>query len=109
MNDKYVLLTTEFSLGCDSGSEIYSYVSHTPYGPFENKKTVWRVDDTLEGHLPFFYSAIAHPEFNENNELLITYCINKYGDCVETCINNRFNPDYYRPKAIRVPFSFIGI
>ena len=51
-----------------------------------------------------------HPEFDDKTkELLITYCINGYGNCVNTCINNRFNPDYYRPKAIRVPYKVIGI
>ncbi len=110
VNEKYVLITTEFSVGCNQGSEIYSYVSDTPYGPFTNKKTIWTVNDTLEGNVPFFYQANAHPEFdNGNEELLVTYCINSYGDCVQTCVNGRLNPDYYRPRAIRVPYSLMGI
>jgi len=110
INGKYILITTEFSVGCDQGSEIYSYTSDTPYGPFSNKKTIWTVDDTLDGHLPFFYQANAHPEYeNGKDELLVTYCINGYGNCVNTCIDNRFNPDYYRPRAIRVPYEVMGI
>ncbi len=110
VNNKYVMITTQFSVGCNQGSEIYSYTSNTPFGPFANKKVIWTVDDTLEGNVPFFYQANAHPEYdNGKQELLVTYCINGYGDCVQTCVNGRFNPDYYRPKAIRVPYSVMGI
>lgn len=108
LKNKYVLLTTEFSVGCDQGKEIYSYTSDNPYGPFTNKKTIWKVDDTLNGHYPFFYIAVAHPEYdNGKDEMLITYCINGYGDCVQTCSNNRMDPNVYRPKAIRVPYKII--
>lgn len=108
LKSKYVLITTEFSVGCDQGKNIYVATSDNPTGPFENKHSVWQIDDYLQGHLPFFYLANAHPEFdNGNEELLITYCINNYGDCVETCISGRQNPDNYRPKAIRVAYNSI--
>lgn len=108
IKNKYVLITTEFSVGCDQGKSIYSYTSDQPYGPFVNKKTIWTIDDTLQGHYPFFYFANTHPEYdNGKNELLLTYCINGYGNCVDICVGNRKNPDYYRPKAIRVPFKLI--
>jgi len=104
----YVLITTEISINCDQGKNIYVSVSDNPYGPFTGKHSIWQVDDTLSGHYPFFYLANAHPEFdNGKDELLITYCINGYGDCVETCIENRKDPDVYRPKAIRVPYECI--
>lgn len=106
--NKYVLVTTEFSVDCDQGKEIYTYTSDTPYGPFENKKTVWTVDDTVNGHFPFFYMAMAHPEYdNGKNELLITYSINGYGQCFDMCIDGRMDPNHYRPKAIRVPYTLI--
>ena len=106
--NKYVLITTEFSVDCNQGKEIYTYTSDTPYGPFENKKTVWTVDDTVNGHYPFFYMAMAHPEYdNGKNELLITYSINGYGECFDMCIDGRMDPNHYRPKAIRVPYKLI--
>lgn len=106
--NKYVLITTEFSVGCNQGKHIYSYTSSSPTGPFSNKQTIWKVDDTLNGNYPFFYLAYAHPEFdNGKDELLVTYCINGYPDCENTCVNNRTNPDYYRPKAIRVHYNKI--
>ncbi|MFZ1750456.1 MAG: hypothetical protein WAU01_09700 [Saprospiraceae bacterium] len=107
---KYVLITTELSVGCNQGKEIYSFISDRPEGPFVKKTTIWKVDDTKQGHFPIFYLAYAHPEYeNGKNELLITYCINGYGACIASCQNNRLDPDIYRPRAIRVPYTLIGI
>jgi hypothetical protein len=108
VRSRFILLTTEFSVGCDQGKNIFSSSARKPWGPFTGKHSVWQVDDTLNGHYPFFYAVAAHPEYgNGKKELLITYCINSYGDCLETCINNRMNPDMYRPRAIRVPFRML--
>lgn len=108
VKDKIVLMSSALSVDCDQGKEIYASVSDNITGPFKERKTVYTIDDTLQGHYPFFYAAMIHPEFiNDKDEVLITYAINGYGKCVETCINNRFNPDYYRLKAIRVSVEFI--
>ena len=105
---QYVLITTEFSVGCNQGKNIYVATAPTPAGPFTNQHSVWQVDDTINGDWPFFYLANAHPEFdNGRNELLITYCINGYADCFNSCINGRMDPNVYRPKAIRVPYKAI--
>jgi hypothetical protein len=60
------------------------------------------------GHAPFFYAPAIHPEYiNSRNELLITYDINGYSNCEPGCINNGYNPDYYRPRGLRVPLALI--
>lgn len=108
IGQKYVLLTTEFSVNCDQGKNVYSCTADSPSGPFNDKRSIWQVDDTLNGHYPFFYAVAAHPEFdNDRRELLVTYSINGYGECLETCINGRMDPDVYRPKAVRVPYSLL--
>lgn len=108
IRDKYVLISCELSVACDQGKEIYSTTSDSPTGPFAPLKTIYTIDDTLQGHYPFFYTVIPHPEYiNDKDELLITYCINGYNPCVETFPNGRGNPDYYRPKGIRVPLKLI--
>ena len=108
VRDKYLLTTTAFSVACDQGRDIYISVSGSPTGPFSPRLTVFAVDDTVDGHQPFFYSAVAHPEFvNARNELLVTYCINGYEPCLPSCVNGRLIPDYYRPRALDVPFSRI--
>ena len=110
VKEKYVMISTEFSVDCDQGKNVYVSVCNNPYGPFINHHSVWQVDDTLNGHYPMFYMAMAHPEFdNGHNQLLITYCINGYGNCVTTCINNRMDPNTYRPKAIRVGYKKIDV
>jgi hypothetical protein len=108
IKDRYILITTEFSVGCDQGKNIFSATSDKPWGPFTGQHSIWQVDDTINGHYPFFYMANAHPEFdNGKKELLITYCINGYGNCVETCVDGRMDPNVYRPKAIRIPYKNI--
>jgi hypothetical protein len=108
VKNKYVLISSELSVACDQGKKIYSTTSNNPTGPFSPLKTIYTIDDTLQGHFPFFYTVILHPEYiNDKNELLITYCINGYNPCVQTFKNGRGNPDYYRPKGIRVPLKLI--
>jgi hypothetical protein len=93
-------------VACDQGKDIYLSVADKPTGPFSPREKILTVDDTVDGHYPFFYSVFAHPEFiNDRNELLITYSINGYEPCVPSCVNGRMNPDYYRPRAIRLPLD----
>lgn len=108
VKNKYILVSAEFSLECDQGKEIYSAFSNSPTGPFSKRKTIYTIDDTIQGHYPFFYGVMLHPEYtNHKDEVLITYCINGYKPCIENCVNNRLNPDYYRLQAIRVPIKII--
>ena len=105
---KILLVSSALSINCDAGKDIYTSFSNNITGPFTTRKTIYTIDDTLQGHYPFFYTTVAHPNFiNDKKELLVTYSINGYGTCVETCINGRLNPDYYRLKAIRVPLQMI--
>jgi hypothetical protein len=108
IENKYVLLTTEFSVGCNQGKNIYVATADNPYGPFTNQHSIWQVNDTINGDYPVFYIANPHPEFNNGrNELLVTYCINGYSGCFNSCINGRMDPNVYRPRAIRVPYKAI--
>jgi hypothetical protein len=108
VRNKYVLVTSEFSVACDMGKKIYVATSDHPTGPFTQRKEIYSIDDREQGHSPFFYSVFPHPEYiNEKNELLITYCINGYEKCVPFCKDGKANPDYYRAKAIRVPLEVI--
>ena len=102
---RFLLVTTAFSVACDQGREIYFATSDGPTGPFSPRQKIFTVDDAVDGHQPFFYSAVPHPEFINSQGLLITYCINGYAPCVPTCVNGRMNPDYYRPRAIRLPLK----
>jgi uncharacterized protein DUF5005 len=108
VKDKFLLTTSAFCVGCDQGKEIFIATSPHPTGPFGPFKSVFTIDDYYQGHLPFFYLPVAHPEFiNAQQELLVTYSINNYEPCVASCNNGRSIPDHYRPKAIRVPLKLI--
>lgn len=110
VKNKYLLLTAAFSVSCDGGKDIYAAVSDHPEGPFSTPKTIYTISDTLRGHYPFFYLPIAHPDcINDDNELLIHYSINGYEPCIKNCVNNRFNPEYYRPQAINVSLNALDI
>ncbi len=108
VRNKYVALSTEFAVSCDAGTRIYAATSDSITGPFTDRKVLYTIPDNVLGHTPFFYGPAIHPEYiNSNNELLITYDINCYTNCEPSCINNGFNPDYYRPRGLRVPLSLI--
>ena len=108
VRNKYVLVSTEFSVSCDAGTRIYAATSDHVTGPFTDIKLLYTIPDNVLGHTPFFYGPAVHPEYiNSKNELLITYDINGYSNCEPNCIENGFNPDYYRPRGLRVPLSLI--
>ena len=108
VRDKFLLTTSAFSIACDQGRDIFMATSGSPTGPFSPLKKIYRIDDSFQGHFPFFYFPIAHPEFiNQRGELLVTYSINGYEPCVPACVKGQAIPDHYRPKAIRVPLGFL--
>ena len=92
---KFVMITQARYLG----SQIYSLISNTPEGLFATRKELYSTPYPFPDI--FTYNAYSHPQFTENNELLISY--NSNGDFWE--IFN--NVEIYRPKFIRVPFSAI--
>jgi hypothetical protein len=108
VRNKFLLTTSAFSVACDQGKDIYMATASRPTGPFSAQKKIYTLDDAYQGHLPFFYFPLAHPEFiNEQSELLVNYSINGYEPCVKACVNGRAIPDHYRPRAIRVPLGLI--
>jgi hypothetical protein len=110
IKDRFLLTTSEFSVACDQGKRIFTSTSRSPTGPFSSLKAVFAVDELVDGHWPFFYLPVAHPELiNRKNELLITYSINGYEPCIPICKDGRLLPDSYRLRAIRVPLAELGI
>jgi hypothetical protein len=114
INGKFVLVEMDFGYGCPSPSSaqnIYVSTSSSPTGPFSARQAVFTIQDRINGVLSNHYVINAHPEFNDGkNELLVTYCIN-YTGCtgVSPCTNNRTDPYYYEAKAVRIPYSEIGL
>lgn len=116
LQGKYYMISQENGfLTCGLGREIYSWESNNPYGPFTNKKVLYTIEDNYKGEYWVTYNATAHPEFIENNELLISYNVNGFdNDATTSCENecqdaftDRRHADGYRPKFIRVPLTYI--
>lgn len=109
INGKYIMVSTEFSVGCNQGNRIYVSTSDSPTGPFSPNVPIYKITDTTQNDYPFFYAAIIHPEYtNSKGEVLITYAINGYPGCLpDHDANYRSIPDRYRLRGVRIPWSVI--
>jgi hypothetical protein len=117
IEDRYYLITQENGyLTCGLGREIYSYESDYITGPFVNQALLYTEESKIGEHYLLTYNAMSHPEFTENNELLISYNVNDWVDtinpyiCPSQCVNvwtDRMDADSYRPKFVRVPLGLI--
>jgi len=119
-NGKYVLITMDFGFACDETSRnVYAATATSPTGPFTTAVTVYSLADYKQGHEPVFYNPTIHAEFNNgHSELLVDYCVNFYAkndgsgtNCLAPCSNpdGSEDPNDYRPKGVRIPFSLIGL
>ncbi|MEO6149026.1 MAG: RICIN domain-containing protein [Mucilaginibacter sp.] len=109
VNGKYVLISTAFTWDCDDGTDIFSSFTSNLTGPFSAMKVIYSIPDRNAGHTPFFYAPIVHPQATVagSNEFLFTYCINYYEPCVTRCVGGQQDPNGYRPRGVRVPYSVI--
>jgi hypothetical protein len=98
-SNKYILLTQE-----RAGADIYTYVSDFPDKGFHNKKFIYHTteSDSDTTKRIFTYNALPHPQYIENDKLLVSYCVNSFRarDFFE-------NVENYRARFIRVPMNLI--
>jgi len=99
LKDKYVLLTQS---GDFLESSLYSATSDLPYTGWSKEKELYKLAPLKPVKDLFAYNPVAHPQFTENEELLISYCVNSFNleDLFE-------DASKYRPVFIRVPFKLI--
>jgi hypothetical protein len=90
---KYVLFTQDIWFS----TQIWSFTSNSPEGPWGNKTLVYDTPKVTED--AFTYNAYPHPQFDENDELLFSY--NNNGDFLEIFSN----VELYRPVFVRVPYA----
>jgi hypothetical protein len=110
VNGKYVMITMDQGFNCDNTRNIYTATSTSPTGPFTGQVQVYKINDYFRGQYTRYYTPNVHPEFdNGHNELLITYSVNQSACDVSDCIDNYIDPNYYRIRGVRVPYSKIGL
>jgi len=72
LRDKYVLLTQDKTFG---SGDIYTFIADAPYGPWRNKQLIFKTNEQNIQNL-FTYNAMAHPEFEKDGMLLVSYNVN---------------------------------
>ena len=98
LRGKYVLLTQHKMLG---DGRIFTAVSDTPYGPWRNLKQIFKVPE-LASSKWFTYNAMAHPQFERNGEILVSFCVN-----TEDFLEQFTNVECYRPRFFWYPVDRI--
>lgn len=97
LRGKYVLLTQNKALG---NGEIYTFTSDTPQGPWTNRKVIYKVQN--ENSSWYTYNAMAHPQFERDNLILVSYNVNTSN------FSEQFSNVYsYRPRFFWVPIDDI--
>ena len=99
-NDKYVFVMQERGLFLGN---IYSYVSDSPIGPWRNEKHLYHATEQENTKDEIFtYNAMAHPQYIQDNRLLVSYCVNSFNvPSIHEYIS------FYRPRFIWVPLEMI--
>jgi hypothetical protein len=95
LKDLYVMLSQEIWFS----KKIYSYTSSTPLGPWVRGPLLYETPILFAN--TFTYNAFPHPQFNDDDGLLVSYNTNgNFADIFK-------NVEVYRPRFIRIPFSMI--
>jgi len=98
LEDTYVLITQMGGIS----DRICSYTAESPVGPWGNRQLLYTTPLPDSTDNLFTYNAVAHPQFNEDQMLLISYNTNSKS------LEDHFrNASIYRPRFIRVPFNMI--
>jgi hypothetical protein len=84
------------------GKGIYSFTSATPSGPWNNKTLLYETPIESDCKDCFTYNAVAHPQFMEDEYLLISYNTNTM-----KLENHYADAMIYRPRFIRVPMEMV--
>ena len=98
LRGKYVLLTQHKMLG---DGRIFTAVSDTPYGPWKNLKEIYKTPE-LARSTWFTYNAMAHPQFERDGEILVSFNVNTPD------FSEQFsNVESYRPRFFWYPVEYI--
>ncbi len=96
--NRFIMIMQEGSLS----RKVFSYMADTPFGPWRNQKLLFETPIPYENDQLFTYNALAHPQFMQDDKLLISYNTNSFE------LQDHFeNAGIYRPRFYRVPMELI--
>jgi hypothetical protein len=93
---KYILLNQEKGIGTN---DIYTFIADSPVGPWYNKRKIYSTPEPVQDKNLFAYNAMAHPQYDRNGMLLVSYCLNTHKPTPRVMD--------YRPRFIRIPYRLI--
>ncbi|TRX59604.1 DUF5005 domain-containing protein [Fulvivirga sp. M361] len=97
-DETFIMIMQEGGLG----RKIYSFIAKTPYGPWTNQQMIYKTPLLDNCKDCWTYNALAHPQFTEEDMLLISYNTNSM-----VLQDHYDNALIYRPRFIRVPIENI--
>ena len=81
-----------------NSGEIYTFTSDSPTGPWRNKQLIYRIP-AMENRKLFTYNAMAHPQFEKDGMILVSYNVN----------TEEFSQQFSDVSTYRPRFFWIGI
>ncbi|MCP4312767.1 MAG: DUF5005 domain-containing protein [Bacteroidetes bacterium] len=98
IRDKYAYITQMDSFS----TEICSFISETPYGPWNNQSLLYTTPIPGADTNLITYNAIAHPQFMNEEQILVSYNMNSF------LLEDHFlNAGIYRPRFVWVPLKLM--
>jgi hypothetical protein len=98
LRGKYVLLTQQKQFGC---GDIYTFIANSPEGPWYNKQLIYTTQEQQQANL-FTYNAMAHPQFEKDGMILISYNVN-----TEDFAQQLKDVSTYRPRFLWIEINKI--
>lgn len=98
LRDKYVLLTQKKTF---NSGEIYTFIADSPTGPWKNKQLVFKTYEQDVPHL-FTYNAMAHPQFEKDGMILMSYNVNTEVFAEQFSDVNTYRPRFFWVEIDRI-------
>jgi len=95
----YVIIAHQYTGG--TSDNILAWYAAQPQGPWAGPAVVYQTPESRQPGQLFTYNAKSHPEFTNEEGLLVSYDVNSMAPATDR-LSARFTADSYRPRFIRV-------
>jgi hypothetical protein len=102
----YVIIAHQYTGG--ASENILAWYAAQPQGPWAGPVFVYQTPEYNQAGQLFTYNAKIHPEFTNENGLLVSYDVNSLAPATDP-LSALITADSYRPRFIRVQFHWSEI